>query len=161
MPKWNVRTLASAVVFAGATGSWIPFHSSTYPYTLEQPASFRHVILANTANQKVDFFFPSLGSFTTNVNILAQPGRPLSDEKTLLQAMNGHDVHRSGWLTIMGHRLPVIHADFDSLAGKYSIEQIRYTDGTTSWQLTASYEPKYRSLRSTMLKMIGTFQTDS
>jgi hypothetical protein len=149
------------VVLAGVSVSWAPFHSSLYPYSISQPSSFKHVVLPNTANLQVDYFFPSIGSFPTNVNIVAKPGRDMRNEVAYLKGINGHNIFRSGWLKIMGHREALMHADFDGLAGKYSVEQIRFVYKDTVWQLTASYEPKYRKMLSIMLRMLSSFRADN
>ncbi len=156
----NDRRLVRLVVFAGASTFWTPFHSSIYPYSVSQPSSFRHVILPNAANRQVDFFFPSLGSFTTNVNIVANPKTVPRKEIDYLKSLGGQNVHQSGWLTFMGKRRRLVRADFSGLAGKYTVEQALYVEANTEWQLTASYAQKYRSWRTTMVKMLDTFKTD-
>lgn len=160
MGNRGVHPLLGAVVLASVSVSWSPFHSSLYSYSIRQPSSFRHVVLSNTANQHVDYFFPSKGSFPTNVNILASPGRLAGSESAYLKDMNGKNIHRSAWLSIMGRRVPLVYADFSGLAGKYSVEQVRFFYKDTVWQLTASYELKYRKMRTIMLKMIASFQVD-
>jgi hypothetical protein len=149
------------VVLASVSVSWTPFHSSLYPYSISQPSSFKHVVLPNTANQKVDYFFPSIGSFPTNVNIVATPGHAARDEVAYLKGISGHHIRRIGWLKIMGRRLAVMHADFNGLAGKYSVDQIRFGYKDTVWQLTASYETKYRKMRPMMLRMLASFRADN
>ena len=161
MGKRGVHPQLGAVVLASVSVSWSPFHSSLYSYSISQPSSFRHVVLSNTANQQVDYFFPSKGSFPTNVNIVASPGRAARNELAYLKDMNGRNIHRSAWLRIMGRREPVVYADFSGLAGRYSVEQVRFSYKDTVWQLTASYQSKYRNMRAMMLKMISTFRVDS
>ena len=150
-----------AVVLASVSVSWTPFHSSLYPYSISQPSSFKHVVLPNTANQQVDYFFPSVGSYPTNVNIVSTPGRAAWDEVAYLKGINGYHIHRSGWLKIMGHREALMHADFNGLAGKFSVDQIRFVYKDTVWQLTASYVPKYRNMRAMMLRMLASFKADN
>jgi hypothetical protein len=150
-----------AVVVASVSVSWTPFHSSLYPYSLSQPSSFKHVVLVNTANQRVDYFFPSVGSFLTNVNIVALPGRAVRDRVSCPKVINGYHRYRRGWLTIMGQHEALMHMDFHGLAGKYSIEQVCVVKHHTRWQLTASFETKYRTMRSMMLRMLASFRVDS
>jgi hypothetical protein len=150
-----------AVVLASVSVSWTPFHSSLYPYSISQPSSFRHVILQNTAKQQVDYFFPSVGSSPTNVNIVATPGRAVRAEVAYLRGINGHHIHRSAWLRIMGHRQALMHADFNGLAGTYSVEQVRFVKKHMVWQITASYQTKYRTMLPLMLRMLASFRVDS
>lgn len=160
MWKLGVYPFLGAMVLARVSVSWTPFHSSLYPYSISQPSSFRHVVLPNTANQQVDYFFPSKGSFPTNVNVVAAPGHAVRDEVAYLKEINGHNIHRSAWVRIMGHREALMHADFNGLAGRYVVEQVRFADGDTVWQLTASYESKYRKMRPLMLRMLASFHVD-
>jgi hypothetical protein len=149
------------LVVASVSVSWTPFHSSLYPYRISQPSSFKHVALTNTANQQVDFFFPSIGSFPTNVNIVATPSRAVRNRVACPQGINGYHAYRRGWLTILGQREALMHADFHGLAGKYSVEQVCLVRNHTRWQLTVSYEAKYRTMRSLMLRMLASFHVDS
>jgi hypothetical protein len=161
MGNFGRHRFLGAIVLASVSVSWIPFHSALYPYRISEPSSFKHVTLTNTAHQRVDYFFPSVGSFPTNVNILARPRRTLRDGGACLKQRDGHRVYRSGWLTIMGHREPLMRADFRGLAGNYSVEQVCFVQKNTVWQLTASYEAKYRTMRSMMLRMLASFHLDS
>src|SRR5579859_6446288 len=104
MGKLGTQPFLGALLLAGVSISWTPFRSSVYSYSISQPSSFRHVVLPNTANQKVDYFFPSVGSFPTNVNILATPGTVVQNQVAYLKQMNGRNIHRSAWITIMGRR---------------------------------------------------------
>jgi hypothetical protein len=161
MGKLATHPFLGALVLAGVSISWTPFRSSVYSYSISQPSSFKHIVLPNTAKQQVDYFFPSIGSFPTNVNIVAVPGTTVQNEKAYLKQMNGQNIHRSAWLDIMGHREALMHADFNSLAGKFSIEQARFAYKGTVWQLTASYERKYRKMRALMLRMLASFRVNS
>ncbi len=158
MGKLANQPFLGALALASVSISWTPFHSSVYSYSISQPSSFKHIVLQNTANQQVDYFFPSIGSFPTNVNIVAVPGTTVQNQVAFLKQMNGRHIHRSAWLVIMGHREALVHADFNSLAGKFSIEQVRFVYKGTVWQLTASYELKYREMRSLMLRMLRSFR---
>jgi hypothetical protein len=161
MGRIGAHPFLGAIVLASVTVSWAPFHSSLYPYSISQPSSFKHVVLPNTANQQIDFFFPSVGSYTTNVNIVAVSGRTVRDETAYLKGINGRHIRVSGRLRIMGHRRTLMHADFDSLAGKYSVDQMRFVYKGTVWQLTASYQVQFRKMRLMMLRMLASFRVDS
>lgn len=161
MGKLGVHPVLGAIVLASVSVSWAPFRSTVYSYTISQPSSFKHVVLANTANQQVDYFFPSVGSFPTNVNIVAVPGHTVGNWVSYFRNMNGHNIHRSGWLKVMGDRRPLIHADFNTLIGNYSVDQVRFVFKDTVWQLTASYETRFRGMRPLMLRMLASFQTES
>jgi len=146
-------------LFVSALLTWVPFHSTLYPYHLSQPSSFRHIVLTNAANISIDYFFPSKGSFVTNVNVVAQPGTTLPDERRYLRSLGGRHIHRSGWVRLHGRRLPLTGADFRSLAGAYHIEQLRFVFRGRLWQVTASYSPDYRRMRPLMLRMLDSFRT--
>jgi hypothetical protein len=153
--------LLGAVVLASVSVSWTRFHSAVYPYSISQPSSFKHVALTNRANQQVDYFFPSKGSFPTNVNIVATPGHVMGGAGLCLKGSNGARVYRSGWLTIMGQREPLMRVDVDGLAGKYSVEQVCLVMKDTVWRLTASYDTKYRRMRAMMLRMLASFRLNA
>ena len=161
MGKLATHPFLGALVLAGVSISWTPFRSSVYSYSISQPSSFKHIVIPNTANQEVDYFFPSIGSFPTNVNIIAVPGNVVQNRVAYLKQMNGKNIHRSAWLDIMGQREVLMHADFNSLAGKFSIEQARFAYKGTVWQLTASYERKYRKMRPLMLRMLASFRVNT
>lgn len=158
MGKLSAHPFLVAIVFASISVSWTPFHSTLYPYSISQPSSFKHVVLANTANQEVDYFFPSVGSYPTNVNVIATPGHAVRDETAYLKSINGHHVYRSGWVRIMGHREALMHANFSGLAGKYAVDQVCFVYQGIIWQITASYELKYRKMRPMMLRMLRSFR---
>jgi hypothetical protein len=160
MGKLATQPFLGALALASVSISWTPFRSTVYSYSISQPSSFRHTVLPNTANQAVDYFFPSVGSFLTNVNIVAVPGTAVQNQVAYLKQINGKNIHRSAWLVIMGHREALMHADFNSLAGKFSVEQVRFAYKGTVWQLTASYERKYRKMRSMMLRMLKSFRVN-
>ncbi len=161
MGKLATQPFLGALVLAGVSISWTPFRSSVYSYSISQPSSFKHVVLPNTANQQVDYFFPSVGSFPTNVNIVATPGTTVQNQAAYLKQMNGRNIRRSAWIDIMGQREALMHADFNSLAGKFSVEQVRFAYKGTVWQLTASYELKFRKMRPLMLRMLKSFRVNS
>src|SRR5579875_2738106 len=117
LPFWVSFLLAAS----STTVSWITFHSTIYPYTVAQPSSFRHVVLMDTDNHRVDYFSPALGSFTTNVNIYAVPGHAVPNEAAYLRSIGGKHVHVSGRLTLLGKPLPLIMGDFSGIAGHWEI----------------------------------------
>lgn len=161
MGKLGVHPVLGAIVLASVSVSWAPFRSTVYSYTISQPSSFKHIVLPNTANQQVDYFFPSVGSFPTNVNIVGVPGHAVGNWVSYFHGINGHNIHRSGWVNVMGQRRPLMHADFSTLVGKFSVDEVRFVDRDTVWQLTASYEPRFRSMRTLMLRMLASFQSES
>src|SRR5438309_373245 len=82
MGKLGLSAFAGAMMYASATVTWTPFHSTLYPYSISQPSSFRHLTVQVAPNQFNDFFYPSVGSSTTNVNVSAIAGRDLPNEVT-------------------------------------------------------------------------------
>jgi hypothetical protein len=154
----SIGTLA-IVGLLGFRGSWTQFSSTTYPYTIQQPSSFRHVLIQN--GHKSDYFFPDLGSYTTNVNIYAEPGRAVQDDVTYFHISGAQKVERHGTIQVMGHRESITRAFFHTLAGHWIEERISFVGCGLLWHLTASYDLKYRSLRTTMLHMLGTFRLRS
>jgi hypothetical protein len=159
MGKWLSRGALGAVVLVGITVKWSLFNSTVYPYTITQPSTFKHEVLTSSTGQLVDYFFAvGLGSFTTNVNISASRGTQSLTADDLLRADNGTDVKQSGWLRVMGHNLRLTRATFRGLVGTWIEEAVTFTAGGYSWRLTASYDPRYKSLRSTMLRMLSSFK---
>ena len=151
------RHAAGLVFLAGTITTWIPFRSDIYPYTIQQPSSYRHIVIVNTDKHKVDYFFPSLGSSVTNVNIYAD--RTYVRPRTYLRSIGGSHVHRSGWLHIMGRSLPLTCADFSGITARWTIEQVDFRAHGRVWHLTASYEHRFRGQRGLMMHMLRTFRT--
>lgn len=149
--------IAGALLLSGITISWIHFDSNIYPYSITQPSSFRHLVLPTASDQKIDYFFPSLGSTTTNVNISATRGNAAVDVRQYLRSVEGTHVRKVGWLRIMGRNLTLTRADFKGYFGRYAEEQVSFTAGGYAWRLTASYDLRYSNLRNTMLRMIRSF----
>lgn len=156
MGKKGITGLLALVTLAGITIKWIPFHSHVYPYSVLQPSSYRHDVIQDTSGQKVDFFFPTLGSSVTNVNIYCDDSN--SGTVKRLQSIGGTHVHRSAWMTIMGKRYPVIYADFSSYGQYWTLEQITVPMQGRIWHLTASYAHKFRNQRPIMMKMLRSFK---
>jgi hypothetical protein len=149
--------VVNILAFSGILVSWSSFHSVAYPYTISRPSSFRHAMLQNAAGQRIDYFFPSLGSLTTNVNIVAVPARHADNEAAYLKASGGLHVRQSGWVRIMGRRLRLICADY-KVYWSWRVEQVSFVSHGLFWRLTASYDPKFRSLRPVMLRMLRSFK---
>jgi len=156
--KSGVLRAASAVAFAGAAITWTRIDSRTYPYTILRPSSFTYIVLTDSYGRKVDYFFPALGSFTTNVNIYTEPGRKADDEKAYLGSIGATHIRRSDWVDLVGKRLPLIRGDFHGLAGTWTEERTTFTARGLIWHLTLSYDVRYRNLRRTMLRMIRSFR---
>ncbi|GAC1443451.1 MAG: hypothetical protein NVSMB52_01870 [Chloroflexota bacterium] len=156
--KWSWRNTASAVAFTGVAISWGHFDSTLYPYSVSQPSSFRHVVVVSSADQKVDYFFPSLGSTTTNVNIFALRGNDAGDVKKFFRSEEGSHIRRVGWLRIMGRKFPLTRADFKGFSGRWAEEQISFVARGYVWRLTASYDLRFKRMRDVMLRMLRSFK---
>lgn len=149
----------AVIVLSSVTVKWTVFGSDLYPYKISQPSSFRHLVIATSSGQRSDFFFPELlGSFTTNVNVTATAGHIVDDEVSYLRSHNGKHVQKSGMLRIMGRARTVTRAYFHGLTGKWVEEQVSFAANGYTWRLTASYEPRFKRLRATMLRMISSFK---
>jgi hypothetical protein len=134
----------------GSPVTWTRVQSSLYPYTIEQPSSFRHVVLQDATNRRVDYFFPSLGSFTTNLHVSAVHGGASSAET---RGGTTSEVVR-----LAGHQRPLRRREMHGVAGRWTMEQVTFTGCGLTWSLTLSYAPQYRSLRPTMLRMLTSFR---
>jgi hypothetical protein len=158
MGKVLPRAAMGAISLVGLAITSSPFNSNAYPYTIQQPAGFTHIVLLSVTNQRVDYFAPALYSSITDVTISAIQGRPILGAMPYLRTVNGKNVHQSGWLTIMGHRYKLICADFSGFPGKWREEQVTLQSHGWFWRLTASYELRYAKLRGTMLSMLQSFK---
>lgn len=141
--------------------NWVHFQSTSYPYSISQPSSFRHIVFQNIDGRSVDLFSPGLGSSTTGVSIFATVGRPSMTVAQTLRSRGGKKIHRSGWLNLAGQRCPLIYANFHAMIGRYTEEAVMFTAGGLTWSIFISYEPRYRSLRNTMLHMVQSFRLNS
>lgn len=141
-----------------ATIAWTPFSSALYPYTVSQPSSYRHVVLQDSAGHNADYFFPSLGSYTTNVSIYAEPGRTIGNDAAYLRSTGGKHVHKSGTFSIASQQVPILHADFHGLAGNWSVDRICFQTQGMVWYLTASYDQRYRRLLPLLMRMLHSFR---
>lgn len=150
--------LLSVVLVTHVSITWVPFSSDAYPYTIRQPSSFRYAPLVNVFHQKVDYFTPSLGSATTYVSVLAVPGTTLPNPVTFLRNQAGFRVHRSGAVSIMRRQRVLTCANFSSFGSRWTEEQVSFVASGYVWRLTASYDPKFKSLRPLMLKMLSGFK---
>lgn len=158
MPSIRRAIALSAVLTSGVSVTWSHFNSTTYPYTITQPSSYRHIVLRDTANRQVDYFFPSLGSFTTNVNVYAFPGATAPDEMQYLRSMGGQHVQRAGWLRLAGSRRQMVRADFRGVTGRWTMMQTDFVAHGLVWRLTASYDVRYSKLRGTLMRILRSFQ---
>jgi hypothetical protein len=158
MGKSALHGLAGVVLYTGVTITWSPYHSTVYDYTISQPSSYRHLVIQTAPDQRDDYFYPSLGSSTTNVNVSATRGHTLEPELQYLRSRDGKNVHRSAWVSIVGRKLPLMCADFNSLVGKYRLEQVSFMSGGRVWRVTASYDLRFQNQRSIMLRMIKSFK---
>ncbi|HZS93516.1 MAG TPA: hypothetical protein VFA78_01865 [Chloroflexota bacterium] len=160
------RALLSAglLTTASLTGihvSWVHFASNLYPYSVSQPSSFKHVVLQDAADHRIDYFYPALGSFTTNVNIWGQRDGTLQDEAREIEALGGRHVRRIGTLEVMGRHRQVIRGDFRGISGRWSIEQVDFRSKGWSWHLTASFDPRYKKMLPTLLHILRSFRIGS
>lgn len=158
MRRWIPRGALGAVVLIGITVKWSPFTSTIYPYTISQPSTFTHQV-SDARGQPTDYFFASgLGSFTTNVNISAERGNHVAHNLAVFRSDSGKKARQSGWLHVMGHNLRLIRSTYHTLAGTWVEEQVTFAAGGYTWLLTASYEPRFKSLRPTMIRMLSSFK---
>jgi len=159
----KLRKIPAAVAFgaAGVGVVWSPFSSTIYPYSISQPSSFKHIVIRDTANIPVDYFFPALGSSTTNLHVKAVPGSEsaIQDQVKVLRDLGGQHIRRTGWMQLAGQRLALICADFNTYAGRYTIERVSFTARGLVWDITASYDLKFRKkIRPTLLRMMRSFR---
>lgn len=155
----TLARVSAILAFSGISVNWLPFRSSTYPYTILQPSSYKHVVIENTSGNPVDFFFPSLGSLLTNVNIYCDHGH--LNAAAELRSYGAKHVKRSAGIVIDGSRRTLVSGDFHGLAGRWTVEQVVIRDHGKVWHLTASYEHRFRSQRPIMIKMLKSFKPDN
>jgi hypothetical protein len=146
---------ASSVLALHASS--VQFNSTIFPYSLLQPSAFRHVILP-TDPLKVDYFFPNLGSYTTNVNVYAERQQDDPDDAKFLHDYGGKHVRKDGTITIMGKKLEFTRADFKSVTGRWIEDRVSFLADGLVWHLTMSYDVKYRSMRPVMVRMLESFR---
>ena len=97
----------------------------------------------------------------TNVQVEAQSGGSITSEVSYLRSIDGRHIRRNGSLTVLGHRWPLMRADFNGFTGKWSIEQISFRADGFVWRLTASYANRWKSLRPLMMRMLRSFRLAS
>lgn len=146
------------IIMLGVSISWSKFDSNVYPYRISQPSSFRHIVETDSVGHRSDFFFPSLGSSTTSVSVWATPGDAAVSPMQNLRDKEGQNVHRSGTITVVGKKMRLFCADFQGLSGAWTEEQVSFIAQGYVWRLTASYDRRYKALRSTMLRMLASFK---
>jgi acyl-coenzyme A synthetase/AMP-(fatty) acid ligase len=71
---------------------------------------------------------------------------------------SGRKATQIGWLRVMGHNYKLTRVVTHGLAGTWVEEQVNFAAGGYTWFLTASYEPRFKSLRPTMIRMLGSFK---
>ncbi|MGI8824343.1 MAG: hypothetical protein ACR2JC_01620 [Chloroflexota bacterium] len=146
-----------AVAMAGIKIDFVPFDSTLYPYRVQQPMAYRHIVFPDSAGHQVDYFAPSLGSFVTNVNIYATGDHP-ADEAASMRATGAHHVHVSGSVVLLGKRVRLLCGDWSGLVGKWREERLQFEAQGLTWHLTISYDRRFSSSRSLMLRMLRSFQ---
>jgi hypothetical protein len=161
MVGFQTLVAVSILTFVKITVAWTHFDSTTYPYSVTQPSSYRHVVLRDTANRLVDYFFPSLGTFTTNVNIVAYRGDTLPNEVTYMRSLGGHHVAQVGNVKIAGQTVPVVQGRFTGVVAHYTLVQVAFTDSGLIWRLTCSYDDRFARLRHMLMRIIRSFQLRS
>src|SRR5436305_829647 len=82
-------------------------------------------------------------------------------ETSYLRSIDGHNIKLVGRMNVAGKDRKIMKADFTGLAGKWSIEQVCFAAKGYVWRLTASWDPKVKSLLPTMLHMLKTFKLTS
>lgn len=148
--------VSAIVAFSGITVNWLPFRSPTYPYTILQPSSYKHVVIEDTSGQSVDYFFPSLGSSLTNVNIYCDHSH--LNAAAVLRSSGAKHVQRTARIVIDGAKRTLIRGDFQGIPGRWTVEQVVFADHGHIWHLTASYASRFRNQRPIMLKMLTSFK---
>jgi hypothetical protein len=148
--------VAAILAVSGANVVWAPFKSSTYPYTILQPSSYKHIVIDDTAGHPVDYFFPSLGSSLTNVNVYCDHGHV--NPALSLRNSGAKHVTRVGRILIDGTRRTLVRAAFTGLPGHWTVEQVVFSMHGHVWHLTASYADQFRSQRPIMMKMLKSFK---
>ena len=145
---------------AGVVVTWSRTSSTIYPYSIEQPSSFRHEVVRDGAlNVAGDFYWPTPpGSSITNLNVKAVPGSRVKDGSASLRSQSGRNVHRISWMHLAGQREPLIRADFKGIPGRWTIEQVTFVARGLVWYVTASYDVKYRKFRPMLLRMMKSFR---
>lgn len=152
-----VKGIVGVVSLVGVTTTYSRVNSSVYPYSIREPSTFRHVVIPNDGEQNVDLYAPPIGSAPTAVTVYAEhDGGQNAIEYFITH--HGRNVHRSAWVTIMGRKMALECADFNSFGVHYRQEEVTFHARGYFWRLTISYELRYRSYRPVLLKMLGTFK---
>lgn len=157
MPKVLFVLLLSAVAAGNVRVNYDPFSSAIYPYRVMQPSSFRHVVLPDPLGHNIDYFYPSLGSAVTDVNIYADGG-PLINMTNLLKQSGAYRVRRSGYLKIGGVRVGLVSGDRRGYPGHWREERAEFVAGGRVWHITMSYLLRYQNMRGAMLHMVRSFR---
>lgn len=150
--------VSAILAFSGVTVNWAPFRSPTYPYRILQPSSYKHMVMQNTSGHNVDYFFPSLGSLLTNVNIYCDHIHVSAARE--LRSLGAKSVRGNGRILIDGNRRALIRGSFTGMAGQWTQEQVVFTDHGRVWHLTISYARQFRNQRPIMMKMLRSFKPE-
>jgi hypothetical protein len=153
----TVARVSAILAFSGISITWVPFRSPTYPYKMLQPTSYKHLAIDDTSGRPVDYFFPSLGSLITNVNVFCD--RVHTTARADLQSAGAKHIHSDGRILIDGRRRALVEGQFgSSLAGNWTQERAVFTAHGHVWHLTMSYAQQFRSQRPIMIKMLKSFK---
>jgi hypothetical protein len=146
-----------ALVGVSTNTAWVT--SSIYPYSIKAPTTFRHVVLPTVTGQNEDLYAPPIGSAATSVTVYADRSGSGEGAIEYFVSHHGQHVHQSGTVSIMGKRIAVECADFNSYGTRYRQEEVTFSAGGYFWRLTASYELRYSGrYRVPMLRMLGSFR---
>lgn len=163
MKRWISRILPTmgALTIVGSGLTPVRSTSAEYPYSVVVPSSYRYLVIKDTENRNIDYYFPSVGSTVTNVHIYATRGLPNQSQGSYMRGEGGRSVHRVGVLSVAGQHLPIMHAEFQGLNSKWGIDQVTFVAHGMFWRLTASYDRKYRNMRPTMIRILESFRLRS
>ncbi|GAC1327052.1 MAG: hypothetical protein NVS2B16_01920 [Chloroflexota bacterium] len=157
MIKIPALFMVGAITFAGVRITYDPFTSTIYPYRVLQPSSFRHIVVLDLTGHGVDYFYPDLGSFVTNVNIYAVTPGQMKNQAQMMHPTGAKHVHISGYLRVDKKRVPIFSSDHRAFPGHWREETAQFSSGGMIWHVTISYLLRYRNLRPVMMRMIRSF----
>jgi hypothetical protein len=152
----SVARVSAILAFSGITVTWVPFRSPTYPYRILQPSSYKYLAIDDTSGRPHDYFFPSLGSQITNVNIYCDHLNAAAKKE--LQTAGAKHIQSDGRILIDGSRRVLFKGQFRGLIQNWTEERTVFAEHGRVWHLTISYEPRFRSQRPIMIKMLKSFK---
>jgi hypothetical protein len=163
MGRGRISVFSSLAAFTvlGAFTTWTRYPSPSYPYSISYPSTFTHLGMRDISDRyNVDFWFPSLGTHTTNMNVFARPvPKVRQSEVQYLRSFGGKNIRKVGSIRIAGQRLDLIGADFKTIYKYYWREEgVTFVACKRWWHVTISYDLKYRSLRPTLFRMLTSFR---